>query len=222
MKWTFEVNDVPDSLERPFIGQIINDNGSKTPKLSYTVSDVIEIISSMNNDYVAKKVDTFILPKNTIKKEFFGSKILYTLIVDKNLWDIKYQTITENHFIGFPKLIVQYLVSDSIPCRIISMRVAALKESDEINNETQLYKFPFPNVEKYTAKVCINLSDAKYDHSELHLAFKDFLAAPFNEDFGLALKLDKTSQFAAYLENKAELPFDDNELVPMNLQLKEF
>lgn len=224
MKWIIEIDDRLADLDRPFIGQTILDNGSKSPKLAYSTRDLIKILQEIDSDNSTfSNATSELVPANTLKKTIDGNKTIFSILIDKQMWDIKYQTVNDNHYIGLPKVIVQYVISNTVPFEIRSMKIVALKEADVIDNFTPLYKFPFPNVEKDLSTVCIDLTNKKYSsHKELDYAFRQFIAAPFNEDYGLALNKSKIFRFAEYLVQYADQSFNDELLVPLNQTISEF
>lgn len=224
MKWFLELNDNPIDYRRPFIAYTEEDNGIKSSKRMYAISEIIRILEKQNYEQESiKQLSSDVLPVNTIKKVQTPNWTYITMLVEKKCWDIKYQTVSQNYYIGFPRLAVQFKITNTHPFKIISMRVVALKEKDIISNDTKLYAFPFPNVDQTSCKVCITFPQESYtEQRELEKVFKYFISAPFNEDYSIKMQNINVQNFASYLSTYENLEFDDNHLKPMEQTLYMF
>lgn len=233
MKWILELNDSFENKETPVVVYQQMDNGAETPRRHMSIADVVtafskpvDIINEENLiDDFNNEVRIPILPPNTIGYSSSQGKMMkerVTMTIPKGIWPIQYAKgpVVSTHLIGMPKMVVQYVVL-SIPNtrdrRIIETKLFAVKdERTTINEETQLFYFPFPNVNKSSGVVCWG---ANHDMSvpqltDLELVFGKFISAPFNEDYGCYIGNGEQC-FEKYIKNNENQPFDDDLLLPI-------
>lgn len=225
MKWQFEICDVPLNIDYPIEGFQLNEAGVRRGPFYFKVEDLVDaLLQSPENAYDADsdKADeqaTPTLPLGTIRysKNLKGTKQRVTMVLDKKIWDVRYGNESDFYSIGFPKLILQYLVVDSgINLRIAEMRIYAVEDNGQpITEETPLYTFPFPNVGKGNGIVCWGQNERLEIQSlvELERAFGWFVAAPFNEDHGVrtTLGINRFNQLITRIKDQS---FDDEWLMP--------
>lgn len=230
MRWQFEITDVPASAEYPIIGYQTNDSGVRKGPYYYRVEDLIKALQQTpENVFDAdghrnEEKSTPPLPLGCVRysSNDSESRQRVTMIVDKKIWEIRYGEDKEFFSIGFPKMILQYLVvpSTNNGFKVSEMRIFAIQDSKEpVRDETLLYTFPYPNVGKSNGIVCWGLNQRLEikDILELERAFRWFIAAPFNEDHGVRTTLG-ISKFRALIEHIKEQPFDDEWLMPSNMR----
>ncbi|KYD20582.1 hypothetical protein [Caldibacillus debilis] len=226
MKWCLEITDVPQNTDFPILGYQIMDNGVRRGPFYFRVEDLITALSS-EPDFIGEaeeeldKHSTPTLPLGTIRYSAnpLKTKHRVTMAIDKKMWEIRYEGDDEFYCIGFPRLIVQYLVEQSLgQYRVTEMRLFAVRDDNKpINDETQLYRFPFPNVNKESGIVCWGQNPRLEIKSlvELERAFYWFVSAPFNEDWGVRTTLG-IPRFKTLIQRIKEQPFNDEWLIPAN------
>lgn len=231
MKWILEFSDMPQDKDYPIVGYQITDTGIKRGPYLYKVEDVVNSLTAFQNetitstDYGAniflneKRIPT--LPVGTIgySSSDQGNERI-SLVIKKDIWPIKYQNDPELYFIGFPRLIIQYVL---VPLRtnglrrVMATKIFAIKDDQQpVSDETKLYAFPFPNVSKEDGKVCWgeNSNFTIANLLELDKFFAYFLSAPFGEDYGMRLA-DGSLTFGKYIETHQHKSFDDELLLPV-------
>ncbi|MEN0651321.1 hypothetical protein NSQ82_20315 [Caldifermentibacillus hisashii] len=228
MKWQFEISDIPEDANFPVRGLQIMDNGVKRGPFYFRVEDIIQALTKEPDNLhdadgeKAKEESTPVLPVGTVRYSTnkTGSKHRITMVMDKKMWDIRYfDNEYKFYTVGFPRMIVQYLV---VPVgsyyRISEMRIyAVLDDRKPISEETPLFVFPYPNVSKGNAIVCWGQNERLEIKNlvELERAFRWFVAAPFNEDHGVRTTFG-INRFKTLLDRIKDQPFDDEWLMPMN------
>jgi len=226
MKWQFEIKDVPKNADYPVEAFQVNDSGVRRGPFYLRVEDLIGALSQEpENTYDAEdervnEHSTPSLPYGTIRysSNASQSKHRVTMLLPKMNWDIRYGDEEEFFNIGFPRLVIQYLIvpSNTKPLKISEMRIYAVRDDRQpISEDTPLYTFPYPNVGKSNAIVCWGLNARlEIDSlSELERAFRWFVSAPFNEDHGTRTTLGLPS-FRRLIDKIKDQPFDDEWLMP--------
>ncbi|WP_374717725.1 hypothetical protein [Neobacillus sp.] len=224
MKWQLEISDCPTNATYPIKAFQIGDNGVKRGPFYLKVEDVISALQhrpeNSDCDFSEMKHLTPCLPFGTIRysKNDNGTRHRVTMVLEKRIWEIRYGDEDEFFSIGFPRLIIQYLVTGE-KLRIAEMRIFAVQDDRQaIMDATPLFAFPYPNVRKSDGIVCWGLNERLELNSltDLERAFRWFVAAPFNEDHGVITTLG-INCFRTLIERVRDKDFDDNWLVPVNL-----
>lgn len=226
MKWQFEIKDVPLDAEYPVEAFQVNDSGVRRGPFYFKVEDLIDALSQEpENTYAAEderfnEISTPSLPYGTIRYSTneCNSKHRVTMVLPKKNWDIRYGVEDEFFNIGFPRMVLQYLVvpSNKKHLKISEMRIYAVKDDRKpITDETPLFTFPYPNVGKTNAIVCWGQNARMEIESlnELERAFLWFVSAPFNEDHGVRTT-HGYSNFRRLIETIKDTPFNDEWLMP--------
>ena len=227
MKWQFELTDCPSNAHYPVQAFSVMDNGVKRGPFHIKISDLIEALSNEpegQHDAEALKNDESIispaLPFGTIRYSSNEDKTRerLTMEIPKKQWDIRYGEEATPIYIGFPRMVVQYLVETykGGSRKVVETRLyAVVDDKNAIKDDTPLFPFPFPNVGKDNGIVCWG-QNARFeltDLTDLTRLFHSFISAPFNEDHGVRTTLGIPS-FRKLIEQIQELPFDDEWLVP--------
>ncbi|WP_078557255.1 hypothetical protein [Bacillus alkalicellulosilyticus] len=177
-----------------------------------------DLMRSINSSITAGiKSETPFLPKNCVKLLTTSSGYMALIEIPKRIWKVQYDKTTMN--VGFPRLLIQYVVDDNI---VRSMKVVALKEKGAVSKNTTLYYFPFSNVHHSSGEVCMgfNTFPKLESLSNLETLHYLFFAAPFGEDYGaISLAKKSTKELFQSYENK---DFDDEMLLPMNREIETF
>lgn len=123
------------------------------------------------------RVETPTLPANCVKHIWvhrLRNEQMVFIEVPKGKWDISYYN-TPFQQVGFPRLLVGYRIQDG---RILQLHLLAVKDKGRIRQDTELYKFPYANVEG--GKVCMgmNVLPQIKDLAQLATMHQLFFAAP--------------------------------------------
>lgn len=227
MKWQFEISDCPENHTYPVVAHSIGDNGVKRGPVYLSIDSLVKALEKEPENFLdadalrKKEKSTPPLPFGTICYSSNDSRSIerITIEIPKRIWDIRYGTEDEIFSIGFPRMVVQYLLSNtSIEKMVKEMRIYAVLDNNQpIQDNTALYTFPFPNVGKTNGIVCWgqNKRLELKDITELERAFRWFVAAPFNEDHGVRTTFG-ISNFRKLIDTIKEQSFDDDWLIPMN------
>jgi Prokaryotic E2 family D len=225
MKWHLEISDCPENAAYPILAYQVNDSGVKRGPFYLSVESIIEGLQKKPGNLLdangmrSEEKSTPSLPFGTIRYSTNEHKTRerVTMEIAKKQWEIRYGDEEEIHTIGFPRMVVQYLVVESeIKKKISEMRIYAVEDNKKhINDATPLYTFPFPNVGKSNAIVCWGQNQRVEIASlvELERAFLWFVSAPFNEDHGVETTLG-IPNFKKLIKSIEDKPFDDELLVP--------
>ncbi|MCM3317949.1 prokaryotic E2 ligase family D protein [Rummeliibacillus stabekisii] len=230
MKWLLEISDCPANLDFPILGTQVS-KGIKKGPWQFSKDDIIAALSEESD--LALDVDGLfsdeqhspILPQGTIRyshtTDFSRERITMTL--PKKQWDIRYGDEQELFPIEFPKLILQFVLvasSNASEKAMVETRIFAIRDDEEVNDTTQLYSFPFPNVGKTNGIVCWGANQRLTFKSltDLERAFVWFVAAPFNEDHGVKTTFP-ISNFRKLIEVIQDTSFNDDWLIPLNMNL---
>lgn len=229
MKWTLNLSTEPVDYEYPVEAIEVLNNGM-TRKRYLRVEDVIESLEA-----IIRAQDSFfelpLLPKRCIHFTQTKSGRCTQLLVEieKAIFPIRYSVKRdelETYFIGFPRLLVCFKLFQDEHTGVYRLngqgtKLFALEENAEINEDTSLYCFPFPNV--YTdGHICWGMNQLPTFPSLVALEkfMSIFTSAPFNEDLGLKV-LNGMNKFKQYIEAFEDQPFDDVLLMPANLTIQE-
>lgn len=227
MKWQFEITDCPKNPHYPITCYQVRDNGVKIGPSFIKLEDFLEAISTGPDDMLLdadalrmeETVVTPSLPFGTVRYSANADQTRerITMEIPKKQYDIRYGKDETMHFIGFPRMVVQYLVETYQDSRkVIETRLyAVLDDKQPITDDTPLFQFPYPNVGKENGIVCWG-QNARFEIKELpelHKLFYSFISAPFNEDHGVRTT-HGIPKFQGLLNQIEELAFDDEWLVP--------
>lgn len=242
MEWIFKITDCPTDVNYPIIGHQVYDSGAKKGPFLFSIEDLVEVLSvgpivsaNTSSDCVQLESRTPILPRGTIAYAISEGKSYerLSMVIDKSSFFIRYKESEEMFEIPFPKMVVQYILRDtankaSTKKNIVSTYIFAIKDNlSVIDEDTELYHFPYTNVNKGNGQVCWGTNSfAISSIASLERFFTQFLSAPFNEDYGLSLdtkliqsddKLIRT--FYDYIQFVVEnniTDFNDDWLLPTN------
>ncbi|WP_028393948.1 hypothetical protein [Bacillus cihuensis] len=228
MKCQIEISDVPVNSEYPVIVKQVGENGVVRGPYYITIDNLIKALKQEPENLLdadgmrMKETSTPPLPFGTIRYSSNEPKTKQriTLEIPKKEWDIRYGDEMDSFYrIGFPRMIVQFLVvtANNIS-RVDEMRIYAVEDNKKpITDETPLHMFPYPNVGKGNAIVCWGQNQRLEIQSlvELERAFHWFTSAPFNEDHGVRTTLG-IPLFRQLIEKIEDKKFDDEWLIPMN------
>lgn len=233
MKWLLEISDCPVNIEYPILGEQVMDNGIKRGPFPFKRDSIIKALSQESSltfdadSLYAKELNSPLLPFGTIRYSHTDDykRERLTMVLPKKKWDIRYRDEEQLYSIEFPKLIMQYALSKqgTNTKALIETRLFAIEDNHQpITEDTQLYAFPFPNVDKSNGIVCWGANEALTIQSllELERVFIWFVSAPFNEDHGVRTSLGFSS-FRKLIHHIQEKSFNDEWLVPLNKSLKD-
>lgn len=228
MKWQFEISDCPLNPNFPVLAYQVYDNGIKKGPFYFTMNDFLESLQAKPDSFhdaeALKQLETNIsptFPVGTIRYSSNESQTRerVTMEIPQKQWDIKYRESDEFYTIGFPRMVIQYLLSSTNDSkRIVETRIfAVLNNGKPINDETPLYAFPYPNVGKANGIVCWGQNQRLEIQrlTELERSFQWFIASPFNEDHGVRTT-HGIGNFRKLIDHIIEKPFEDDWLIPLN------
>lgn len=227
MKWQLEIEDCPKNTDFPIVAHQINAGGVKKGPYYISVADAIHALKQdpemdFDADGIrANEKSTPTLPFGTIRYSASesGNQQRITMMIPKKQLDIRYgDELNEFHRVGFPRMVIQFLVykSSSSIKSIKETRLYAIADNNQpITDDTPLYTFPYPNVGKSNGIVCWggNKRLEIKDLVELERAFTWFISAPFNEDHGIRTT-HNLRHFRELINKIADLEFDDEWLLP--------
>lgn len=245
MKYIFTLDDEFTNEAFPIGMQCVQDTGAKSPMRYISINQFMEAMSPIRSHEIPQQVNE--LYKNEVRVPFFpngtigySSQILETgyllerisVVVNKSVTGIRYRTPYEDKglvFVGMPKLLFQFVlthVPGNTESRTLQQSfVYALKSNNElVDEQTDLYTFPFPNVNKFDHAICwgsnLNLIIPSLTHIQTLINL--FISSQFNEDYGLMIDVKgKTPTFSHYINQNLEQPFNDELLIPAKRQLKD-
>lgn len=226
MRWQFELSDIPKNAEYPIEAHQIGDNGVRRGPFYFRVEDMITALQQTPENahdadsLIGEEQSTPPLPLGTIRysRNDSRSRQRVTMLLDKKIWEIRYGNEENFYSIGFPRMILQYLIVpiNGIGLRILEMHIYAVKDDGQpMKEDTPLFVFPYPNVSKSNGIVCWGQNERLEIESivELERAFRWFVAAPFNEDHGVRTT-HGINRFRLLLEQIQDLSFEDDWLIP--------
>lgn len=228
MKLQFEIEDMPKNLDYPVTAFTVNEAGIRKGPYSMSFDDLVDCLRATAtnvSDNDPFKSTSPILPKGTVHYAENRSQThcRVTLDIPKKEWDIRYGDEPSFYSVGFPRMIVSYeLVKSVSSFKVTKVRIFALMEdANPLTGKTQLFKFPFPNVEKETGTVCWGTNVVSVNSvQELERTFTWFVAAPFGEDYGVSINLPYRS-FRQLIEENDSKPFEDEWLIPTRFTLED-
>ncbi|MER2009796.1 MAG: hypothetical protein ABS939_20360 [Psychrobacillus sp.] len=231
MKWQFEILDIPENSSYPVKAMQVYDNGIKKGPFYLTIKDLTNALNSepelLLDPEKAMKTETIVtptLPVGTIRYSSNEAKTRerITIEIPKKQWDIRYRDNEDFFNIGFPRMIVQYVIatdSKDIKKIVETRLVAVLDDKRPIQEDTPLFMFPYPNVGKSNGIVCWGQNQRLEinNPTDLERSFQWFIASPFNEDHGVRTTLG-IDNFRKLIEHIQDKPFQDDWLIPLNNQ----
>lgn len=228
MKWQFEISDVPDNPDYPITAYQYTDSGVKRGPFYMSTESFIEALQKEPNNLLdadgirGDEKSSPSLPFGTIRYSTndTGTRERITMEIPKKQWDIRYQNDDNFFTIGFPRMVVQYLIVSNLQGNkvIKEMRIYAVEDNRKpVSDDTPLFTFPYPNVGKENGIVCWGQNERLEikELVELERSFFWFISAPFNEDHGVRTTLGFPS-FKKLIEEIKDQPFNDEWLVPNN------
>ena len=248
MKWILEISDNPKNPNYPVIGQQVYDNGTKKRPVMLSIESVVNALTtgpvesaSTDTTNYSNERSTPLLPPNTIafSTSEQGKYERLTMMIEKSTWFIRYHSEDTLYEIPFPKMILQIAlrpVSNSLKRRVIETNIFAIMDSHSVIDEnTELFYFPYPNVSKEGGKVCWGANTFTLDSvAACERFFTQFVAAPFNEDYGMMLdyKFENShnaentrnglfKEFIQHVTYNKILHFEDDWLLPTNKKLSD-
>ncbi|GLO68296.1 MULTISPECIES: hypothetical protein [Oceanobacillus] len=191
-------------------------NGVVLGEYKMALNDVINALS--NASIEGRSHETPFLPKNCIKfitSDSGDDEVFIEL--PKRQWSISY--MDKQMVIGFPRLILNYRVHQG---EIRGLKIVAIKESDSINEETDIYYFPYSNVHHDSGDVCMGTNTfPKIDRlNQLEKMHFLFFSAPFGSDYGAMTLKGKTLE--ELFKEFHEKPFHDELLFPTKKSFNEY
>lgn len=187
-----------------------------------------ELIQTISNSVNRSRAESPLLPQNCIKYVTTSKGYEVYIQVPKNQWMINYNN---NLFkVGFPRMIVQYDLNLQIEektnkksYRVQLLRIVAIKESDQVNGDTQLFQFPYSHVDSSSARVCMGGNNLKNvtNLKELENYHTYFIHSPFSNDYGAKVKCGKPVQ-ELFANTFNEKDFDENQLIPLQRTFNDF
>lgn len=229
MKWQFEISDCPLNPNYPVETFQLYDSGIKKGPFYLRIEDLLESLQARPENFhdaeAMMQVETNvspIFPVGTIRysSDELQTRERITMEIPQKQWDIKYRDSDEFYNIGFPRMVIQYLIStEKNTKRMIETRIfAVLNDGKPILDETPLYYFPYPNVGKANSIVCWGQNQRLEIQrlTDLARSFQWFIASPFNEDHGVRTT-HGIANFRRLIEHIQDKPFEDDWLIPLPL-----
>lgn len=230
MKWQFELSDCPINPAYPIKATQLYDNGVQKGPFHLTMEDFINSLKvepdGLHNAEKLVEEETNVsptFPVGTIRysSDPWHTRQRITMEIPQKQWDIKYGDDDEFFSIGFPRMVIQYLISSqNDQKKMIETRLfAVLNDKKPIDDETPLFHFPYPNVGKSNGIVCWGRNQRLEITrlTELERAFQWFIASPFNEDHGVRTT-HGIANFRKLIDRIQDKPFDDEWLIPIRNQ----
>lgn len=190
------------------------ENGVVLNRYKMSLDQLIKALTQSGNDQFIYA--TPFLPKNCIFLSHTTHGYEVFIDLPKKKWQIEYKG--ERHLVGFPRLVLNYSLYKNT---IHSFKIAAVKENGNINSDTEIYYFPYSNVEQNTGEVCMGLNTFPEVNSlhQLEGMHHLFFSAPFGEDYGArAIGKSLADLFKLFKDKE----FDDELLIPSKRSLKDF
>lgn len=216
MEFLIKISDKIKSFSDYVIVHQKKDNGVLVGEYRMRLKDIVLALSNANSEGGLTHETPF-LPKNCIKITTKTNSHEVYIEIPKRKWQITYNN--QSFVVGFPRLIFKYFVSNQ---RIINLKVVAIKGNESINQDTELYRFPYSNVHHFSGDVCMgsnqfpeinNLADLE----KMHYLF---FGTPFGDDYGASTI--KGMPLKDLFEEFTEREFDDDLLVPLQTTFGQF
>lgn len=226
MKWNIEISDCPINPKFPVVAHQTYDNGIKKGPFYLKMEDLLEALSAEPDMAFKGPVwkPTPLLPAGTIQYATDEDERYSRVVMEipKKQWDIRYGD-DEIYTIGFPRLIIQYdIIKSPSTQRIIETKIfAVLNNKKAITEDTEIYRFPYPNV-YHDGRVCWGSNHPKEikDIMELEKMFNWFVSAPFGEDLGVKTTHGMPN-FKQLIEVIQDKDFDDDWMISENMTFRE-
>ncbi|MEB2301614.1 prokaryotic E2 ligase family D protein [Lysinibacillus xylanilyticus] len=227
MEWHIKIPCEPNDLERFIEGTLVNSNGSVQGPFMLTTEEIIEAFQSLiKKDQTSSYVQLPLLPNNTLHftHNRAVSKVKLLMLFEPEMTFIQHSHIKgDGFFIETPRTIfcVELAKMTSMEWQVKKVTACAV-DTEEINEDSNLFQFPFPHVTKQSGNICWGTNSLPTFRSLKEcVRLKDlFYRSPFSEDYGMAL-LSGFSTFKDYLQANEEKSFNHNDLIPMNKKLRD-
>ena len=212
MKIVIEIDDLLKSVKEQVLVKRL-DGDIVLEEFYLTVEGLVE--SLMDGQYV-EAVHSPILPKRCIQfSQLNRIKGIWQAIfeVPKDRFSIRYRDKVFKN-VGFPRMLFVYQVTKE---QTTISKIYAIRDNEEITEDTLLYHFPFSHVST-DGHVCMgsNILPAA-SIKELENFHFYFLTSPFGDDYGSKTIIGKSvKDLFEGLQNK---DFPDDWLVPKNFTL---
>lgn len=192
-----------------------NEHGVTIGEYLMPLSEIINCLTQSVDQGVV--VETPILPRGCIKLQTSPLGHIAYLDIPKQQWLISYND--QSVRVGFPRMIFKY---DVFKDELRSMHIVAVPEKGRIKGDTPLYHFPYTNVDKEHAKVCMGTNEMPSikNLTQLETVHDLFFSAPFGDDYGCMLT--EGQNFRTILPLVQDKPFSDDWLIPIGKTFNEF
>ncbi|MDQ0273505.1 hypothetical protein [Cytobacillus purgationiresistens] len=232
MEIHFKLSNCPSNIMYPVTIYQKCENGISKASVQVTIDELINTLQDkptnlLNaDDSRTQEKSTPALPFGTIRYSATDSKDVerVTMVIPKKIWEIRYGDKNDHFYsIGFPKMVAQYKCINTQKSKVIQeMRLYAVSGNGPINDDTDLYSFPYPNVGKSNGIVCWGQNQRLELESlvDLEKSFYWFVSAPFNEDYGVRTSLE-IHNFRMLIETIEGQRFNDQWLLPLNMKYKD-
>jgi hypothetical protein len=191
------------------------DKGIVFGEYQISLSEVIRLLSKSKPKDL---YETPFLPRNAVKytETVFGKRVY--LDIPKSLWMIQYHD--QKKRIGFPRLLLRYSVHHN--GNVMDFHMFALANRGRIENKSEIFRFPFTNVEHSSGKVCMgtNTFPTIKELTQLETLHGLFFNSPFGDDYG-AMTTSNVSMNELF-SSLEEKEFNDELLVPYGMTIEEY
>ncbi|QXE03519.1 prokaryotic E2 ligase family D protein [Terribacillus sp. DMT04] len=213
MKFTIVIDDdISNFDDHVLITQ--EEENVTVAQYTMSLSDVSAALNNSRESYTY--IETPLLPSNCLKYEKVdGSRVNGGFVenvfveIPKGNFNITFED--KVYKIGVPRLIIKYSVASS---RVFEIAIFALKQGQRIEEDGELFYFPFPNVAHESGVACFGANTLPKVEKIRHLETYHYLffAAPFGADYGTRVLTNKTIlQLFESLDNEE---FNDDWLMP--------
>jgi len=229
MEWQIKIPCEPKDLNRFIEGTLVNSNGSIQGPFMLTTEEIIDAFQALLRKDVSSNYMTLpMLPNNTLHftHNRMGTKAKILLVFEPEKTFIQHvQLKGDGFFIETPRTIFSVeLVKANMEWQVKNVAACAVDvNKEDINEDTDLYQFPFPHVSKNSGSICWGTNSLPVFKAVREcVRVKDlFFGSPFSEDYGMAL-LSGYRSFKDYLLENEDKGFQHNDLIPMNIKLKDW
>lgn len=209
------ISDDITSFEQAVEVRQIDEIGTEINHFHVPLKTILE--SLMDAMEVSTGYSTPILPNNCIKYQESNHTRKVLMELPKRKWKINNAEDNSLRMVSFPRLLLQYIIED---VKVTEFRMFAIRDKVPLEENTELYYFPFANVHHETGTVCMGLNvfpniQSLRDLEQYHLLF---FAAPFGTDYGIrvAEKVGSQTELFKRLEHQS---FPEDWLLPLDKKL---
>lgn len=189
-------------------------NGVVIGEYKMTLNDILKALSNAATKGVKNK--TPFLPKNCVKLVTTVNGYEVFIELPKRQWQVNIND--KKLMLGFPRMIFKYYISNN---KITNLKIVAVKDNSFINDDTEIYYFPYSNVHHTTGNVCMGLNAFPNIENLIHLESMHilFFNSPFGSDYGaMALGMDLNG----LIKKCKDKSFNDDLLIPTQKSFSEF